>query len=110
MPEEVTANLALTTRDVSDMTITWTSSEAAVLASDGTVTRKNGEDVVVELTATVTTGDVTKEKTFTVTVIGKQDAALIGHYPFDGNLADTTGQMQVTGLMRLVTVCRLRRA
>ena len=93
VPEEVTANLTLTTRDVSDTTITWTSSEAAVLASDGTVTRKDGEDVDVELTATVTTGDVTKEKTFTVIVIGKQDAALIGHYPFDGNLADTTGQM-----------------
>ncbi len=93
IPEEVTTDLVLKTTDVSDTTITWTSSDADVLASDGTVNRKDGEAVEVALTATVTTNEATKEKTFTVTVVGEREATLVSHYAFDGNLSDTTGQM-----------------
>ncbi|GEM05319.1 hypothetical protein HMI01_23070 [Halolactibacillus miurensis] len=93
VPEEVTTDLTLKTTDVGDTTITWTSSNETTLTSDGKVTRKDREDIQVELTAAVTTGDVTKDKTFHVTVLGEREAALVSHYSFDGKLSDDTGHM-----------------
>ncbi len=47
--------------------ITWSSNKQEVIADDGTVTRPE-EDTQVELTATITLGDVSDTKVFTVTV------------------------------------------
>lgn len=50
-----------------EVTITWASSNADVIATDGTVTR-GAEDVVVTLTATLTLNEARDTKTFDVTV------------------------------------------
>ena len=66
----VSADISLPVAGVSGSTITWRSSNEAVLTADGKVTRPAaGEDSVqVTLTATITYGDHTMEKEFTVTV------------------------------------------
>ena len=50
------------------MTLTWTSSDAAVLAPDGKVTQPESGSATITLTATATMGDVTKTREFTVLV------------------------------------------
>ncbi|WP_231631368.1 lipocalin-like domain-containing protein [Halolactibacillus sp. JCM 19043] len=92
IPREVTADLDLKTSEAGETTITYVSSNEAVLTSDGKVTPQAGEDVDVDLTVTVTKGDTTKEEVFQLTVVGQREAALISHYAFDGNLSDETGQ------------------
>lgn len=72
--QELTAiesDLTLITKGTSGTEITWTSSGPAVVASDGSVTRDESGDVNVTLTATVKSGEVTKTKTFDVTVLKK---------------------------------------
>ena len=49
-------------------TISWTSSNEAVIATDGKVTRPEEGNVVVTLTATITKGAVSDTKVFNVTV------------------------------------------
>ena len=72
----VTQNLNLPTTLAGDIEIAWTSSNTAVIANNGTVTR-GFNDVTVTLTATLTKGDATATKDFTVTVKGHDvDAAL----------------------------------
>ena len=64
----VKENLTLpTVGSVNNSTISWVSSDPAVVATDGTVTRA-AEDKTVTLTATITNGDATDTKVFTVTV------------------------------------------
>ena len=65
----VTQNLALPTT-VGDVTITWSSSHPLVITTAGVVTRPafGQSDIQVTLTATLTKGSETGEKTFTVTV------------------------------------------
>nr|WP_238351840.1 immunoglobulin-like domain-containing protein [Brevibacillus brevis] len=65
----VTANLTLPTA-ANGVTITWASSDATVVAADGTVVRPaNGSgDATVTLTATLTKGTATDTKQFTVVV------------------------------------------
>ncbi len=64
----------LTTLD--GVTITWASSNTAVIANDGTVTQGT-EDVEVTLTATLKLNDATDTKDFTVTVQRKNENALV---------------------------------
>ncbi len=63
-------SITLPTEGNSGSTITWTSSNTAVLANDGTVTRPAaGEnDAVVTLTAKIAFGGFEKEKTFEINV------------------------------------------
>lgn len=71
----VTVNLTLAAAGAStDTTITWASSNTAVLANNGAVTRPNGADVQVTLTATITSDlddTVSVTKVFVVTVKGQ---------------------------------------
>jgi methionine-rich copper-binding protein CopC len=67
---DVTRDLRLSTTRLYDSEITWTSSDTAFVAGDGTVTRPaytQGDKEVV-LTAVLRYGNVQEEKTFTVTV------------------------------------------
>lgn len=66
----VSTDIPLPTAGASGSTISWTSSNEAVLTSSGIVTRPAaGQDsTVVTLTATITYGDFSMEKTFHVTV------------------------------------------
>lgn len=67
---ETTENLTLPTTGAKGSTITWASSNTAVIANDGKVTRPavGAEDATVTLTATITKGEATETKTFTVVV------------------------------------------
>jgi len=67
----VTANLVLPTVGTNGTTIAWTSDNAAVNATNGTVTRPaySAGDATVKLTATITKGTATVTKQFTVEVL-----------------------------------------
>ncbi|WGV59636.1 Ig-like domain-containing protein [Brevibacillus brevis] len=66
----VTGDLTLATSGANGTAVTWASSDAAVNATTGVVTRPaNGQtDATVTLTATITKGAANDTKTFTVTV------------------------------------------
>ena len=66
----VTADIDLPTAALHDAVIVWSSSNTAVIANDGTVTRPaiGTADVTVVLTATITIGDESETKEFTVKV------------------------------------------
>lgn len=70
--------------------ITWSSSNEAVISNDGTVTRPGADeaDAVVELTATITYGEATMTKKFTVTVSAKND--MMGLQCFEGSMVEVT--------------------
>lgn len=73
-----TSNFTLTTLGAGNVNIVWTSSNADVITISGanaTVTRPTfgAEDAKVTLTATATLGDVSKTKTFDVTVTALED-------------------------------------
>lgn len=65
----VNENLNLPTSGTRGSTITWTSSNPDIIATDGTVTRPVGDPAEVVLTATVSYGDTFVEKEFTATVV-----------------------------------------
>jgi hypothetical protein len=67
----VTADLTLATTGTNGSTITWASSNTAIVKADGTVTRPYGANVQVTLTATITKGTASDTKVFIVTVIGQ---------------------------------------
>lgn len=70
---KVTRNITLPTA-VGEVTITWASSNAAVVSNTGAVVRPNA-DTVVSLTATLTLGEVSETKVFTLTVKAAEAAA-----------------------------------
>ncbi len=67
----VTQDMTLPTTGASGTTITWTSSDTTVIASDGTVIRP-AADATVTLTATIEKNGVSDTKTFTLTVKKEQ--------------------------------------
>ncbi len=68
--KSIKENIFLPTQGAAGSTITWTSSNEAVLSPEGTVTRPtSGEnDAQVTLTATLSYADYTKEKSFDICV------------------------------------------
>ncbi len=68
--QSVTGNITLPTEGASGSKITWASSNEAALSSAGVVTRpaKGENDAKVTLSATITYGEFSKEKTFEVCV------------------------------------------
>jgi arabinan endo-1,5-alpha-L-arabinosidase len=91
----VVANLALPTEGTRLSTIAWQSSNPAVVSNSGVVTRPEAGagDVTLTLTATITKGAASATKSFTVTVKEKVAGGLIAHYAFEGDLADSSGQL-----------------
>lgn len=84
----VSANLALPTSATRGTTITWTSSNPAVVSHTGVVTPA-ANDVSLTLSARIGKGTASAIKTFTVTV--RKAGGLLAHYAFDGNLLDSSG-------------------
>ena len=92
----VTEDLTLPAKGSAGSDVAWTSSNTAVIANDGKVTRPTAdkEDVKVTLTATITAGAEKATKTFEVTVkrqmnakeVAESDAAAIDL----GNLSSVT--------------------
>lgn len=84
----VTKSLTLaTTGTNAGVTITWVSSDPAVIGTDGTVTQPaiGQPDVTLSLTATITSGGVSETKSFTVTVKALRAFAAL----FDGSDFET---------------------
>lgn len=52
-------------------TVAWSTDNEAVVTNEGKVTVITGQDITVKLTATVTVGEVTATKDFTLVVVGK---------------------------------------
>ena len=67
--------LSKTVAEAAGVSITWKSNKPETVKDDGTVIRPAEADIQVTLTATLTKGQVTKQKTFTVTVLRDQDIA-----------------------------------
>lgn len=84
----VSANLNLPTSATRGATISWSSSNPAVVSNSGVVTPA-ATDVTVTLTARISKGAISATKTFTVTV--RKAGGLLAHYTFDGNLIDASG-------------------
>ncbi len=84
----VTGDIVLPTSGARDATITWVSSNPAVLSNTGAVTSPT-RDTTLMLTATITKGTTSLVKQFTVTV--RKPGSLLANYTFDGTLADATG-------------------
>jgi len=89
----VISNLTLPTEGIGGATISWTSSNPDVITEDGIVNRPEvgSDDAIVTLTATITKGNYTATKTFTVVVLAKTQPRLVAHYSFDSDLSDKTG-------------------
>jgi len=69
--DAVISNLSLSTSGTLGTTISWSSSNTAVIATDGTVTRPaySGNDTAVTLTATISKSGFSDTKQFSITVI-----------------------------------------
>ncbi len=67
----VISDLALPLVGANGSTITWATTDASVVATDGTVVR-GSENQTVTLTATITNGSATDTKTFEITVLGTE--------------------------------------
>lgn len=76
--DSVTSNLSLPTSGRNGTTITWASSDASVIAANGTVTRPaEGEDnVTVTLTATVSLNEESAERSFEAFVLAFEPSNL----------------------------------
>lgn len=94
VPESTITNLTLPTIGTQGSTISWASSDPAVISAEGNVTRPAaGEpDAVVTLTATVTNGSDSAVATFVVTVPARRPGGLVASYSFDGDLAEASGR------------------
>ncbi|MDQ8737086.1 LamG-like jellyroll fold domain-containing protein [Paenibacillus sp. LHD-38] len=99
-------DIVLPAKAVSNWPITWESSNSAVVSASGAVTRPNAGagNAEIQLTATITLGNATASKTFTVIVQQQSDNALadglVAQYDFENNLneaADRSDAGEVTG-------------
>jgi uncharacterized repeat protein (TIGR02543 family) len=89
---QIKTSLLLPSSGTNGSTISWTSSDPTVIASDGTVTRPasgSGSKAVI-LTATVTSGTTTQTKTFNVTVLEVPATAAASVSEDKANLIGTT--------------------
>ncbi|WP_419886124.1 LamG-like jellyroll fold domain-containing protein [Paenibacillus sp. B-A-8] len=103
---KVYKDLTLPTEAVRGTVITWSSSNTDVVENDGSVTRpeKGLGNATVELTATITLGESTATKTFTIVVMeltgNMLEDGLVAAYDFEGDLSengDRTDKGTITG-------------
>ncbi|WP_062517348.1 LamG-like jellyroll fold domain-containing protein [Demequina gelatinilytica] len=89
----VVSRLTLPTTGTGGTTITWSSTDEAHLAADGTVTRPGAgeDDATVTLTAVVTNGEASQTLTFTVVVLARPDALPLATWSFEDSLDDNDG-------------------
>ena len=78
----VTKNLLLPATGINSTSISWSSTNAAVLSNVGTVKRpaKGSGNAVVELTATISKGIISEHKKFSVTVLEDTGDVYTGYY------------------------------
>src|SRR5690606_13267300 len=96
----IDSNLELPSQGIHGAKITWQSSNEAVVSNEGIVTRPapGSGNAEVTLTATITKGEASTTKTFTIIVVA--EGSLVAHYTFDDDLVDNSGNSEdgtVTG-------------
>ena len=99
LPTRTKVNLDLPLVGGYGSTITWSSSDEAIISSSGEITRSPDEDLKVTLTALLSRGSATEEKTFNITVEKglvsntNNPDGIIAHYKFDSGseLEDSSG-------------------
>ncbi|MFD2839904.1 LamG-like jellyroll fold domain-containing protein [Populibacterium corticicola] len=91
--QAVTGNLTLPTSGTHGTTITWKTSDSAVVTDTGVTTRPGvGESPRrATLTATIRNGKHTEKRTFKITVLPREAAQLGAQWTFDGDLVEATG-------------------
>lgn len=89
----ITSDLSLPVEATRNATISWVSSNTAIVSHAGVVKRPlNGAgDALITLTATIKKGAATTTKSFTLVVREESAGGLIAHYAFNNNLNDSTG-------------------
>ncbi len=82
---QISDNISLPSKGVNGSEITWVSSNESVISSTGAVTRpKAGSaDAKVTLTATIRSGEVSKEKKFNVVVLAQSDISDLSAFDLD---------------------------
>lgn len=87
--ESVTEDVLLSESGINGSTVSWASSQPEVISAEGAVNRLEDEDVAVTLTATLSKGEVSQTRSFTLLVKGEgtvmpEDAEpLIGYWHFN---------------------------
>ncbi|MGM0878062.1 MAG: LamG-like jellyroll fold domain-containing protein [Bacillota bacterium] len=99
---KVINNLTLPTEGTRQTEISWHSSNTDIVSEEGIVNRPKAgsENATALLTATITKGELTATKSFTIIVLPEKTDGLIAHFAFDENLMDSSGffgQGTVTG-------------
>ncbi|OAS86937.1 LamG-like jellyroll fold domain-containing protein [Metabacillus litoralis] len=100
--ENVISNLTLPTEGTRHTEISWETSDSSVVTESGVINRPevNSKSVTASLTATITKGDITKTKSFEITVLPYKEAGLVAQYSFEDGLNELTGNFEtgtVTG-------------
>ncbi|UOQ49749.1 family 43 glycosylhydrolase [Gracilibacillus caseinilyticus] len=102
LPERAISDLNLPTMATQGTEITWESSHPELISTEGVVHRpsSDSEDANVELTATISLGEVTETFTVTVTVPAREEGGLSAYYDFSDGFSDRSGNQEdatVTG-------------
>ncbi|MEH7120302.1 family 43 glycosylhydrolase [Neobacillus vireti] len=89
----ITSNLTLPIEGTRGTSISWSSSDSAIVSSTGVVNRPayGKGDSTVTLTATISKGTATAVKSFTITVLQQYQDGLVAEFNMDGGLTDSTG-------------------
>ena len=89
----ITSNLTLPTDGTRGTSISWSSSDSAIISTTGVVNRPayGKGDTTVTLTATIKKGTATAVKSFTITVLQQYQDGLVADFNMDGGLTDSTG-------------------
>ncbi len=97
----VTSNIELQLAGLHDAVISWSSSDTSVVANDGTVTRPaiDAGDASVVLTATVTIGDETLTKEFTIKVLEAVPTSAVTIAVFNSDTTAVGDTVEITGIV-----------
>jgi arabinan endo-1,5-alpha-L-arabinosidase len=100
--DNVISNLTLPTEGTRHTEISWETSDSSVVTESGVINRPevNSESVTASLIATITKGDITKTKSFEITVLPYKEAGLVAQYSFEDGLNELTDNFEagtVTG-------------
>lgn len=90
VPEATITDLSLPTEGILSASLTWSTSDAAVITSAGIISQGNS-DQTVTLTVTVDLDGNSASKDFTVIVKSASETGLAAHYSFDNALTDNNG-------------------
>ncbi|QSX33122.1 family 43 glycosylhydrolase [Shewanella avicenniae] len=91
LPESTTTNLDLVTMGTMGATISWSSSNPAIVSANGSVVRPapGSGDATVTLTASITLNGQTVTHEYTVTIPARYEYNRVANYSFDGSLSDS---------------------